>query len=103
MAKKNEIKSGIRGNGIDLVQVIFGGKIGVGGTLTREGFSVLFLQELDEQVEVGHNGDWEYDIDRKKTDKGKVELIFQNVKSIDILIEHLTELKGYLESEESQK
>ena len=82
-------------NGIFLSEnrtlVVFGGTIGVTYGTLKDGDMVLLLQETGVHNEIGANIPHLYDENKKH-----VMLIFDNTKSVDVVINHLKEIKEKL-------
>lgn len=73
--------------------VVFGGKIGVGVVQNKvEKQAGIYLQELDNNHEIG-----EYRPEEFNKEKTTIHLLFEDAKSIDILIKDLLEAKKELE------
>lgn len=71
----------------NIISVVFGGRIGL-ALSERNGYKSLGLQQLDKKYNVGES------IKEKwNRYKPSVNLLFDNEKSIDILIEALDKLK----------
>lgn len=71
--------------------VVFGGKIGVVQNKVEKQAGI-YLQELDNTHEIG-----EYRPEEFNEEKTTIHLLFEDAKSIDILIEDLLEAKNELE------
>ena len=78
--------------------VVFGGKIGLSLYHDNE-HKLLMMNELEESVNVG-------DIyDKSKVNKycPPVSLVFNDAKSVDVVINYLERLKQYLKEKENEK
>lgn len=92
------MESGICSNGKDLL-VIFGGKVGIGvGNATfvhedglEEKYQTLFLQQCVNQHEVGEDIS-----DKEEVTEELIELCFNDVAQVDVLIKNLERVKGKL-------
>lgn len=87
------MESKVEGN----ARVVFGGKIGVGTTLKISGnetTSSIFFGELNREYEIGCE-DLD-DTDKKADGDKKVELIFTDPRSVDIVIKYLQEIRTNL-------
>lgn len=71
--------------------VVFGGTIGVADGTLKDGNMVLLLQETGIHNEIGEKIPHLYDENKKH-----VMLIFDNTKSVDVVINHLKEIKKKL-------
>ena len=92
------MESGICSDGKRLL-VIFGGKVGIGvGNATfhhedglEEKYQTLFLQQCVNQHEVGEDIS-----DKEEVTEELIELCFNDVAQIDVLIKNLERVKGKL-------
>lgn len=77
----------------DKLYIVFGGKIGVIAAKDSGNKNVaLMLQELDSKVEIGKEEPEEFD-EKKPT----IHLIFEDTKSIDVVMDILSTAKKQLE------
>lgn len=73
--------------------VVFGGRIGVGVVRNKiEKQAGIFFQELDKNHEIG-----EYRPEEFNKEKTTIHLLFEDAKSIDVLIKDLLEAKKQLD------
>lgn len=74
----------------DDVYVVFGGKIAMQASISHKSkFIMLQMQQLDKEYEIGdkHNEKWD---DSKQT----VSFVFDNSKSIDVVLNALNQIKN---------